>query len=294
MSTKSWYEYYVLDEQNNYRTLAMQFYKWGDAVPNYALEEWSFLQRKLQENADRLPVEWLDDLLREQLNDLYECLPPHFSLAAFLFMLQRAEEEKCPLRRKRYDEFPFEQRPDYCLGLALGEAMALNGYELPRYEDSLLNSVAHFIAIGRFVRPWKYYGLTWPVLKWLHYLTQADAILEMGSYTGDLEVPRWDISYIYRFFIWIKPSDAFRVDRFAIELCDDRGMNLFDVEKDQGEIEGLKKMIKCLDVEMYYLAQAEREFAPTKDRFWGPQCFQKPRIKSQFNEAITSNRNARD
>jgi len=96
------------------------------------------------------------------------------------------------------------------------------------------------------------------------------------------------------FFIWIKPSDAFRVDRFAIELCDDRGMNLFDVEKDQGEIEGLKKMIKRLDVEMYSLAQAEREFAPTEDRFWGPQCFQKPRIKSQFNEAITSNRNARD
>ncbi len=68
------------------------------------------------------------------------------SAAAFLFMLQRAKEEQCPLGRMRYNESPLEKRPDYCLGLALGEAMALNGYLLPRCEDSLLNSVAHFTA----------------------------------------------------------------------------------------------------------------------------------------------------
>jgi len=269
MSTRGWYEYYVLDEQNNYRTLAMQFFKWGDAVPSFALDEWFFFQGKLQENADRLPVEWLDDLLRDQLNDLYESLPPHFSLAAFLFMLQRAQEEQCPLRRIRYNELPLEKRPDYCLGHALGEAMALNGYELPHCEDSLLNSVAHFIAVGRFVRPWKYYGLTWSVLKWLHYLTQADDIVEMGSFAGKIAVPRVDIDFIYRFFIWINPSDAFRVDRFAIELCDYRGMNLLDDGEDHGEIEGLKKKIKRLNAEMYSFAQAERDFAPTEDRFWG-------------------------
>ena len=276
VSTRGWYEYYVLDEQNNTRALAMQFYKWGDAVPNYALEEWIFLQRKLQENADRLPVEWLDDLLREQLNELYDNLPPHFSLAAFLFMLQRAEEEQCPLRRMRYNEFPLEQSPDFCLGLALGEAMALNGYVLPRCEDSLLNAVARFIAVGRFVRPWKDYGLTWPVLKWLHYLTQADAIAEMGSFAGNLDVSRWEINYIYRFFVWVNSSDVFKVDRFALELCDDSGMNLFDVKENQGEIEGLKKMTKRQDVEMYSLAQAEKDFAPTEDLFWAPQCYERP------------------
>jgi hypothetical protein len=276
VSTRGWYECYVLDEQNNYRTLAMQFYKWGDAIPCNALGELIFFQNKLQENTDRLPVEWLDDLLREQLNDLYESLPPHFSLVAFLFMLQRAEEENCPLKNMRYNKFPLEQRPDYCLGLALGKAMALNGYVLPRCEDSLLKAVARFIAVGRFVRPWKHYGLTWSVLKWLHYLTQADAIMEMGSYAGSLSVFRWDIDFIYRFFIWINPSDAFRVDQFAIELCDNRGVNLFDLEEGQGEIEELKEMIKRLDIKMYSLAQAEKDFAPTEDHFWGPQCYNRP------------------
>jgi|GEM_PF-3780514 len=53
-------------------------------------------------------------------------------------------------------------------------------------------------------------------------------------------------------------------------------MNLFDVEEDQGKIEGLKNMIKRLDVEMYSLAQAEKDFTPTVDRFWGPQCYERP------------------
>jgi len=155
--------------------------------------------------------------------------------------------------------------------------MILNGYdEFPKYEDSLLNSVAHFIAVGRFVRPWKYYGLTWSVLKWLHYLTQDDDIMEMGSFAGETSVSRVDIDFIYRFFVWINPSDGFRVDRIAIELCDDRGVNLFNDDNDQGNMEGLKNMIKRLDVEVYSLAQAEREFAPTEDRFWGPQCFKRP------------------
>ena len=41
MSTRGWYEYYVIEPTTNLRTLAMQFYKWSDAVPEHALEEWN-------------------------------------------------------------------------------------------------------------------------------------------------------------------------------------------------------------------------------------------------------------
>ena len=41
-----------------------------------------------------MPVIWLDDLLREQLGDTYPNLPGHFSLGAFLFLIQRANEER--------------------------------------------------------------------------------------------------------------------------------------------------------------------------------------------------------
>ena len=275
MSTRGWYEYYVLDEQNVSRTLSLKFYKWGDAVPIEALAEWSYLQKKLQENAYRLPVELLDEMLREQLNALYESLPPHFSVAVFLFMLQRANEERLPLRHYHFNELPTEQRPDYQLGLALGKAMALNGFKLSNYEDSALNDVVRYIAVGRFIRPWKYYGLTWPVLKWLQYLTQITATIEMGSIAGRLDMEWWNINYSYRIFIWINSSDAFKVDRLAIELCDSRGTNLFDLEEDQVGKEGLKKRIEQLNVDMYSLAQAEKDFTPTEDLFWGPECYER-------------------
>ena len=68
-----------------------------------------------------------------------------------------------------------------------------------------------FIGAGHFVRPWRDYGLTWSVLQWLQYLTQVTLKHEMGSIAGDLKVPVWDISYRYRFFIWIDSKTPFRI-----------------------------------------------------------------------------------
>jgi len=275
MSTRGWYEYHVLDEQNTSRALSMQFYKWGDAVPINALAEWNFLKKKLQENAGRLPIEHLNKMLREQLNELFESLPSHFSLAAFLFILQRAKEEQSPLRRIYFNELPIEQHPDFQLRLTIAEAMAKNGFEPSHYEDSLLNDVVRFIAVGRFIRPWKYYGLTWSVLNWLQYLTQVTSKVEMGSIAGDLYMPRGDIQFIYRFFIWINTTDTLKVDRFAIELCDNRGRNLLYIEDDQEEKEELKEMVQRLDADTYSLAQAEKDFVMIDDHFWGSQCYER-------------------
>ena len=151
-------------------SLAMQFYKWGDATPEDALSEWRFLQDRIEKAQGRLPIVWLDDLLREQLHELYLSLPPHFSAGACLFLLQRAAEELEPFQRFRYCDLPKEQRPDYRLGFAIGEAMALNGFSMQGHSNLYLEIVQNFILAGRFIRQWKHYGLKTSVLGWLQYL----------------------------------------------------------------------------------------------------------------------------
>jgi hypothetical protein len=101
MSTRGWYEYHVMDPATNRRTLAMQFYKWGDAIPEHALDEWRMLSDQIDNAGGLLPVVWLDDLLRQELGELYARLPAHFSVAAFLFLIQRAEEEQSPFTPSR-------------------------------------------------------------------------------------------------------------------------------------------------------------------------------------------------
>jgi hypothetical protein len=107
-----------------------------------------------------LPVVWLDDLLRQELGELYARLPAHFSVAAFLFLIQRAEEEQSPFRNWEFRDLPKDERPDYRLGFAIGKAMVLAGFQPWNHPDRLLDRVLGFIGAGHFVRPWRDYGLT--------------------------------------------------------------------------------------------------------------------------------------
>lgn len=289
MSTRGWYEYYVMDPSSGRRTLAMQFYKWGDAVPENALAEYEQLQDKIEEADGCLPVIWLDDLLREQLGPLYENLPDHFSIAAFLFLIQRAYEETSPWHSysDRDLDLPREERADYRLGFEVGKAMVLNGFEPQRHSDPILDRVLFFIAVGHFVRPWKRYGSTWSVLQWLQYLTQVTLETDMGSIAGNRGLAPWDISYIYRFFIRIDPEQPFRIERLAIELCDRYGEDLFTSLESEDEDEEsreyalaesaeLRQTIERSDIDLYSLHQSGIDFRPNEDRFWDTQAYEQP------------------
>lgn len=294
MSTRGWYEYHVMDPKTNRRTLAMQFYKWGDAVPEHALDEWRMLREQI-ENADGLlPVVWLDDLLRQQLGELYARLPTHFSVAAFLFLIQRAEEEQSPLRNWGFRNLPKEERPDYRLGFAVGKGMALAGFQPREYPDMLLDRVLAFIGAGHFVRPWRDYGLTWSVLQWLQYLTQVTLKEEMGSIAGDLQAPVWDISYRYRFFIWIDSTEPFKITRISVELCDRYGRDLFveledhpekaaiDAEYAREQANRLMDLMSEGHVDRFSLKEADETFQPDDDSFWGPDCHERPPLPPAF------------
>lgn len=289
MSTRGWYEYYVIDPTSECMSLAMQFYKWGDATPENTLSEWQFLQGQIEQAQGRLPIIWLDDLLREQLHELYGGLPRHFSVGAFLFLLQRAAEELSPYRQSRYWDLPKEQRPDYRLGFAIGEAMALNGVPVRAHPDPHLDRVLSFIAAGHLVRQWKDYGLKWSVLRWLQYLTQVTLETDMGSIAGDFNPPVFDISFIYRFFIWSRPNELFGIDRLAVDLCDSRGDDLLsrlrqgndrneeeEEEYDRRWADSLSRHIETLGVDTYSLTEARKGFAPIPDQFWGSRCYERP------------------
>jgi len=288
MSTRGWYEYHVMDPATNRRTLAMQFYKWGDAIPKHALDEWRMLSDQIDNAGGLLPVVWLDDLLRQELGELYARLPTHFSVAAFLFLIQRAEEEQSPLRNWEFRDLPKEERPDYRLGFAIGKAMALAGFQPCKHPDRLLGRVLAFIGAGHFVRPWRDYGLTWSVLQWLQYLTQVSLKHEMGSIAGDLTAPIRDVSYRYRFFIWIDPKTPFKITRLAVELCDPDGGDLFvdledhpdksatQAEYDRERANRLMDLMTKGNVDRFSLKEADETFNYAEDSFWGPRCHERP------------------
>lgn len=287
MSTRGWYEYHVLNPGTRQRSLAMQFYKWGDATPENALEEWTRLHGKIQSCDGLLPVVWLDDLLREQLGELYSRLPDHFPVAAFLFLIQRAYEEESPFRNWAYLDLDKLDRPDYRLGFAIGKAMAVNGFRPLRHPDPILNTVLAFIGAGHFVRRWKDYGLTWTVLQWLQYLTQVTMTTDMGSIAGDVASP-WDIAFRYRFFVWVEPTECFRITRLAVELCNRYGTSVLatgdDASRDdtperryeRDQAARLRRQIEECGVELCYLDELSAEFDPAPDHFWGPKCHARP------------------
>jgi hypothetical protein len=276
----------------------MQFYKWGDAVPEHALEEWRMLSDQIEKADGLLPVVWLDDLLRQQLGELYTRLPTHFSVAAFLFLIQRADEERSPFNNWDFHGLPKEERPDYRLGFAIGKAMALEGFQPLSHPDPLLNRVLSFIAAGHFVRPWREYALTWSVLKWLQYLTQVTLKEEMGSIAGDLRAPVWDISYRYRFLIWIDPRTPFKISRLALELCDAHGHDLLvrmedhqnktaeQAEYERDEANRLMDLIAERKIDRFSLKQSDETFQADDDCFWSRDCHERPPLPS----ALTAKR----
>lgn len=289
MSTRGWYEYYVLDPATKTRSLSMQFYKWGDATPENALLEWQFLKGHIDRADGLLPVVWLDDLLREQLGASYGGLPCHFSMAAFLFLIQRAAEESARYRYWKYRELPEEQRPDYRLGLELGEAMVLNGFSPRHHKDKHLDRVLGFIGTGHFVRPWKEYALSWSVLEWLQYLTQITLETDMGSIAGDYRKPYRDVNYVYRLFIWAAPDRLFGIDRLAIQLCDRDGNDLLTAVEESSsgpsddrseyarqEAAQLRRRIAELDADMFSLSQADEDYSPAPDWFWNRARHERP------------------
>ena len=291
MSTRGWYDYYVIAPHTGTLSLAMRFYKWGDATPENALDEYLLLRETLSAHDGRLPVEWLDRLLREQLGELHPALPPHFATGAFLFLLQRAAEWIECDRWRRFD--PPEERADFPLCWALEEALATEPFEIPPHPDPLLERVRRFIATARYIRPWRNYGLRLTLLGWLQYLTQPTRSADMGSLAGDWD-PHWDIAYRYRLFFWIHPNDPFRIERISIELCDPTGSNLLTAadpedadEWRREELDRLRETIRESDIAMAALETVEHEYAMPADRFWQfrerpdpPETWQRARRKA--------------
>ncbi len=280
MSTRGWYDYYVIDPRQGTLSLAMRFYKWGDATPENALAEVLRFREQLRRHDGRLPVEWLDQLLREQLGDLHAGLPPHFTVAAFLFLLQRATEEEEREHWLRGD--PPDQRPDFHLRFALNEVLANGHCEIAPNADSLLEGVRRFIATARSLRPWRDYALRLDLLDWLQYLTQPTRSADMGSLAGDWQ-PHWDIAYQYRLFFWldpeeVDPADPFRIGQMAIEMRTRDGREVLTApaptgdpdtdEWERKELERLRRIIRESDIGIASLAMLEHEYATTPDRFW--------------------------
>jgi len=298
--------------------LSMQFYKWGDATPGNALCEWLFFKKKLEKTEGCLPVHLLDNMLKYQLKELYDGLPENFSVAAFLFMLQRASES-LSYENQRWASMnvPLKERPDYRLGYEMGKAMARKSVkeftallnklstkekealekqgwdfgeevfiELPENMDKHLKAVVSFINIGNNIRPWKKYGLTFSVLKWLQYLTQITLEKDMGSIAGHLESP-WDHTFLYRFFIWLSLEDPLKIDQIAIEPCDAYGESLFSsgkgedkFEKEyfQGINEELSRVVDQYDIKIYSLSEAREAFELSADRFWKIKNYEYPEL----------------
>ncbi|WP_295882096.1 hypothetical protein [uncultured Thiohalocapsa sp.] len=279
MSTRAWYDYYVIAPDTGMLSLAMRFYKWGDGTPENALEEYVLFQGRLHQHSNRLPVEWLDRLLREQLGNLHARLPPHFAIGAFLFLLQRASDEAQRERWRGLDVQGRRQPPDAHVRFALDAAMAERPFEIPPQSDPLLQRVRGFIATAAYLRPWQDYGLRLDLLSWLQYLTQPTHAGDMGSLAGDWE-PSWDIDYRYRFFFWIDPQDPFRIDQVAIELCERDGTDVLTTPADaiahpdenawqRKQLEQLRATIREHGIGITSLALLQHEYTATPDRFFG-------------------------
>ncbi|MCA1793559.1 MAG: hypothetical protein LC660_06735 [Desulfobacteraceae bacterium] len=295
MSTRGWYEYYTINPDLKQFALSMQFLKWGDATPGNALYEWLFFRDILEEAEGCLPVYLMDDMLKNQLQDLYDGLPENFAVAAFLFMLQRASETSLPYVNPYWKskDIPIKERPDYRLGYEIGSLM--DGYTvLPKNTDKHIKTVAEFIDIGNNIRPWKKYGLTFSVMEWLQYLTQITLQKNMGSIAGPYSSSN-DHTFLFRFFIWLSGKDGFKIDRIAIEPCNSYKDSLLspdfkgaEYEKEcfQDIYEEVSRKVDKYDIKTYSLEAVKEEFDLTKDKFWEIKNYEYP----ELTEAVLNSR----
>ncbi|WP_058555606.1 hypothetical protein [Thiohalocapsa sp. ML1] len=274
MSTRGWYDFYVITPDQGILSLGMCFYKWGDGTPENALEEYLLFQGLLQQHGNRLPVEWLDRLLREQLGNLHARLPPHFATTAFLFLIQRAAEEA---EHERWRGLGAQYwQSDLHLRFALDEAMAAAPFAIPPHPDPLLERVRRFIATAHYLRPWPNYALRLDLLHWLQYITQPTCNPEMTSLAGDWEAP-WETDFRYRLFCWIDPEDPCRIDQLAIELCQRDGTDVLNppdpsdhphTEWEREQLERLHATIREHNIGITSLALLEHEYTAMPDRFF--------------------------
>ena len=81
--------------------------------------------------------------MREQLQELYGTLPENFSVAVFLFMLQRASETLSHFEKWRWErlDVPLKQRPDYRLGYAIGKVIAIKNISKNEDMDAYIQAV---------------------------------------------------------------------------------------------------------------------------------------------------------
>lgn len=125
MSTRDWYELYVVDEHDRRMELSMQFYKWGDAVPGNAVYELERLEALTRQFQGVIPTHLVDDMLRSNIGESHALLPRSFALGNYFFLLLRADHEVRwgSWNLREWSSLPKEERPDFKLGkeAVLGE-----------------------------------------------------------------------------------------------------------------------------------------------------------------------------
>lgn len=239
MSTRAWYEYYVIDRAKNELSLAMQFYKWGDASVHNAVCDLEALLAATGKFGGSVPVRHVTEMLKDNLGDAVESLPPAFALGAYYFLIQRAfEEVRSPFRGLRYHDLPEEERPDYKLGYAVGVAKVERGRVMPRHDDPVIERAHFSIQVGTLVRRWLDCSTRMNFLRWLQYITQFTREIEMGCIAGEY-VKSDDISYTYRLFFTVPGLDEVeqRIESIGLEICDAAGRPLRQALLD--ELEGV-------------------------------------------------------
>lgn len=270
MSTRGWYEYYVVDDARKQVSLAIQFYKWGDATPANAISELIDLRAATRTLKGRVPVQHVVHLLRDNLGAAYEHLPESFPLGCYYFLLQRAAEELSPFRRRYYD-LPKEERPDYALGRAVGLASVQKGFEVPRVGDPTID-MAHFsIEVGVLVRRWQEHSKEMNFLQWVQYITQDTKVIDMGSLAGDYEPPsRIDHTYRYRVFLRVPEVGAEdqRIDGIHLELLNSSGEPLLADPAHSDEHEELRELMTTANCEPVSLEALGKTHQILTSAFW--------------------------
>ncbi len=281
MSTRAWYEYYVLQSETGHAALSMQFYKWGDATPENALAELLFFKEIREKIGGVFPVHLLDDMLQEQLGPAHEELPSGFSTACYLFLLQRAAEELRWWKANRHRDIPKEERPDYKYAFEIGRAMKLRGFPIDDHNDKFIGLANAFVASGKYVRPWAHYCLRFNVLQWIQILTQDTMELDMSSIAQSFKAPG-DISFIHRYFIFVSHKRAPRsIEDIRLQVCDDTEIDVFSDEALKKWTAGygdkwfrdmradLIQQFEKAEEQPYSLKEAVKTYQIERSSFWG-------------------------
>lgn len=226
MSTRGWYEFYVVDEKNKEVTLALQFYKWGDATWGNALWE----RRRLEELVGVLegvfPTRLVEALLEHNLGGQGLALGGAFHTCYYAYLLLRAAHEVGSPLFSLSSEWLSQIKT---LSYEVGRAEAQQGYQLDLHKNPVIQRAHLSIAVGRLVRPWSEYQSRISLLNWLHFITMPGKEIEMGHILGE-SMPSFDIDYRHRFFFSVQEltPHAQRIERIRVQVCDPRGEDLRD------------------------------------------------------------------